>query len=44
MGRPFAGNVYDKKGREDHVVIRRSIFRQLKNLFGHEDYLSLLGP
>ena len=27
MGRPFSGNVLNKKGREDNVVIRRSIFR-----------------
>ena len=42
MGRPFVGNVSDKKGREDHVIVRRSVFRQLKHLFGREDYITLL--
>ena len=43
MGRPFAGNVSNKKGVEDHVVLRRSIFRQIKNLYGREDYSCILG-
>ena len=43
MGRPFVGKVSDTKGREDNVVIRRSIFRSLKNLYSREDHADVIG-
>ena len=39
MGRPFRGSVTDTSGREDHVVIKRSIFRLVKRIYGSEEPL-----
>ena len=43
LGRPFTGKVTNKKGKEDNVILRRSIFRQLRKLYGREDYIGLIG-
>ena len=43
MGRPFRGAVSDTSGREENVVIKRSIFRLIKKIFGREDYHEILG-
>ena len=34
MGRPFKGSVLTKSGKEDNVVSKRSIFRELKTFYG----------
>lgn len=39
MGRPFSGGVSDNSGKEDNVVVRRSIFRSLRKLFGRDNYI-----
>ena len=44
MGRPFRGSVTDTSGKEQNVVIKRSIFRLIKKIFGRDDYLEVLGP
>ena len=43
MGRPFNGQVSDKSGKEDNVVIKRSIFRIVRKVFSKEEYEVVLG-
>ena len=43
MGRPFRGGVSDKSGKEEHVVLKRAIFRMVKKIFGRDEYEEVLG-
>ena len=39
MGRPFTGEVKDKGGKEDDVVISRALFRLVKKLYARPQFL-----
>ena len=43
MGRPFNGQVSDKSGKEENVVIKRSIFRIVRKIFSKEEHEIVLG-
>ena len=43
MGRPFSGSVENENGKEDNVVIRRSIFRQIRRIYGRDGLRKILG-
>lgn len=43
MGRPFKGTVKYKIGKEDNVIIKRSIFRKVKKFYAKGIYLKALG-
>lgn len=44
MGRPFCGGVSDSTGKEDNVVIKRSIFRLVRKIYGRDGLETALGP
>ena len=44
MGRPFCGGVADCSGKEDNVVIKRSIFRLVRKIYGRDGLENALGP
>ena len=43
MGRPFNGQVSDKSGKEDNVVLKRSIFRIVRKVYSRDGPETTIG-